>query len=705
MKRFVLACGLAVTGCAPWLLRLFDQGLTEPIGLLSDAAMGLLFVTLVFLAPYWLRTLLLPAWVLFHIASHELLAAMQRLPGWRDMQYLLDLDFVGNSVAGFSPALPWTVLLLLAGSTVVALIPFPRLPWQRLRLLSALAPLLFGLHWLADSRLHNQDMTARYNPLHWFVIDGATALLKGHHAEPPLPPPPGLDQLDLSGQPLLANGRAKNVLILVLEGIPGLYYPEIAKAMGTADSTTTMPKLAAATRDAMLVPDFAVHSHQTIRGLYSMLCGDYSKFSWETPKAFELQENPGRAQECLPARLAQNGWSTHFLQAANLGFMGKDRIMPLIGFQQVHGSEWFPEPNPFPFEWGVVDEIFLRGALRYIAALQASQRPWMLTLLTVGTHQPYAVADEIADRFPTRKQASVALLDKAAAEFLTALRRKGVLDDTLVIVTSDESHGSELADWISSWGLAVVLAPEKRQLPRIKPGGYGLVDTTASILDYLDLPPSPSLIGRSMFRHYTSPREMISYTANTRRWHTAGNLRYECADDGRCQAGEAPSLLGEPPAPLVPLEAEDSNRMLSFTTTLDRKLHNVDATRVLQFASGEMRRLPDKILNEWSDNLIGAQYIDFPANAKVKVNIRYKAVETPETGIHLKLLLKQWESPRDDIKVPEFPILRAGEEGVVEFKFKTPEAGQNFSFHLLGEGENSIIQMDEFSVTVQSRRS
>jgi hypothetical protein len=703
MKRSISCNCLVVAGFSPLLIRLAGQGFAEPVGLLSDATVGLLFVTLALLSPYWLRVIMSLAWLLFQIGSHELLVAMQRLPTWRDVQYLTDPDFVANSVAGFSPALPWGILVVLACGGAACLVPFKGLSWRQIRWPSGLILVLMGLHWVADSRLDDQDMVARFSPVHWFVLDGATALLHVQEPKVTVSLPTGMDELDLSGKPLLTEGKAKNVLIVVMEGVPGLYYPEIAKAMGTVDKASTMPKLAAATRDAMVIPDFSVHSHQTIRGLYSMLCGDYSKFSWDTPKAFELQVDSPRNQECLPARLAEQGWSTHFLQGANLSFMSKDRVMPQIGFQHVHGQEWFSEPNPFPFEWGVVDEVFFRGAQRYIGALRAKKEPWMLTLLTVGTHQPYAVSEKNARRYPSRKQASVALLDKAVADFLTTLRRKGALDDTLVIITSDESHGSGLADWISSWGLAVVLAPEKRQLPRIKTGGHGLVDMTASVLDYLGVEPSPSIIGRSFFRQYDTPREMISYTSSTRRWHTAGGLRYECADDGRCRVGVASSILGEAPD-MTPLGNRDGDSLFGFTAALDRKLQKPSKTRVLQFASGELRRLPDKMTSEWADNLIGAQYLNFPANASIRVTIRYKAMETPETGVHLKLLLKQWEAPRGDIEMPEFPVLFAGEEGEIKFKFKNPKAGQSFSFHLLGEGENAVIRMDEFSVTVQKGR-
>ncbi|WP_164171779.1 sulfatase-like hydrolase/transferase, partial [Stenotrophomonas maltophilia] len=84
-----------------------------------------------------------------------------------------------------------------------------------------------------------------------------------------------------------------------------------------------------------------LHSHQTIRGLYAMLCGDYSKLDSGTPKGVELLNNPARARECLPAQLRQHGFSTHFLQGAGLRFMAKDKVMPQMGFDKTLGRDWF----------------------------------------------------------------------------------------------------------------------------------------------------------------------------------------------------------------------------------------------------------------------------------------------------------------------------------------------------------------------------
>jgi hypothetical protein len=696
-----LALFLLLAACfLPAAWRLLLHGFTEPIALLSDVGVGLILYMLGLFAPAWLRIPLLIFWAVTQVLAHELITSMQRLPTWQDVHYLFDKDFIRNSTAGWNFTSPLrTALLAVAALGTCSIPPIRPRPTRFFQGLAALL-LLFVLHGAVNNRFSDQSVLARYNGLHWFVLDGLNN--QGHRENTAVTSlPPGLNSLDIGGHSFLApKGKARNVLLVILEGIPGMYYPEIGQALGVRSPTIEMLRLAESTRDAMLVPDFTAHSHQTIRGLYSILCGDFSKLSWDTPKAFELQSNPNRAQECLPSVMTRSGWSTHFLQAASLGFMGKDRIMPAMGFSQVHGNEWFTQPNPFPFHWGVVDKVFFDGASEYIKELHSQSSPWMLTLLTVGTHQPYAVPDSLANSFPSRKEATVDLLDQAVANFINQLRSDGVLQDTLVIVTSDESHGSPLADWISSWGLALVLAPEQATLPRIKQGGYGLVDITPSVLDYLGISIPKSVIGRSLFRQYQKPREMVAYTVSKRRWHTADNLRYECSDDGYCRVGTATSLLGPPPAVFGPDNGPGSRQLQHIARTLDQSVISDKEVKVLQFANGELRTLPETITNEWADNLVGAQYLDFSANTRVQVSIRYTVTKAQPPGVQLRLLVKQWEYTQTDLPLPVFPLVEQGKEEQVTFSFTNNEARKYFSFHLLGTGKNAEIRLDEFKVSI-----
>ena len=704
MKRLWSFIGLGVVCFSPAFLRLIEQRLSQPFGLFSDVISGLCAFFFCWGCPRLPRAIILLLWAIFQAASHELFYALQRFPAWQDLHYLTDAHFVKNSTAGLRLFSPWFTAIQLASAVFCIFFPVNKLALKKCIAGLVFCAALFASHQQLADYFEETGQNARYNPLHWFIVDGfINNLLASGKNQAPVPLPPGLAHVDLSGTPILSNElKAKNLLIVVLEGIPGLYIPDIRHDMGiNADDIGTMPQLAKEAAGAMLIPDFTVHSHQTIRGLYAMLCGDFSKQSWDTPKALELEDDSARAGECLPALMQKNGWSTHYLQGAGLGFMGKDRFMPLVGFQQVHGVEWFSEKNPYPFEWGVVDSVFFRGAKKYIDGLQKDKKPWMLTLLTVGTHQPYGVSDDIAARYPSRKEATVALLDDAVGKFLRELQQNGTLKNTLVIVTSDESHGSPIGEWASSWGLGIVLAPGTHPLPHIKKGGYGLVDMAVSVLDYFNLPVPPTLVGRSFFRDYTSPREMVSYTISTRRWHTGDNIRLECPDGGRCKFGTAPSLLGPPPSFKQDASGR-GNKLLSIDATLDGKLLPQTQERTLHFASGEERVLAKRKGNDWSDNLIGAQYLDFPAHSKIEIHMRIKVLKAPSSGVQFTIRFKGWENDLVDIPIPKFPVVKKGEELVQSFSFPNEESRQSFSIYLLADGTGAVIKIEQFDVVTTS---
>lgn len=694
---------LAIPFYLPALLRVVLQDGATMAGVLSDVALGSLFLSLTLLAPRLLRVALLSLWVLFQVGAQEMFAAMQRFPTWQDLHYLTDPTFVENTAAGLQLASPLSAGLMIVALVLALFASNARVPASRLLVGFAIGGTLLMLQGMANRHDVDTPVASRFNALHWFIRDAVSMPFRGDYAKP-LPAPAIFSHADLGGTRLIGNPKAKNVLIVTLEGIHGGYHPDIRKALGVTEDLYTMTHLAEQTTEAMLVPHFVTHSHQTIRGLYALLCGDTSKLNMDMPKAYEIIGDP-RADLCLPAQMAKHGWSTHFLQGAGLAFMGKDRVMPAIGFQQVHGSEWFTGPDEIPFQWGASDPRFFRGVRDYIADLRKQDKPWMLTLMTVGTHQPYAAPDELVEQFPNRLLAAVSILDKSVGEFLAALKSDGVLDDTLVIVTSDESHGALFADWVSSWGINMVFAPEQAQLPRMKQGTYGLMDMEASILDYFALPIPDRVAGRSIFRDYANGREIASYTGGVLRWQTADNKRYECTLSEGCRVCEGAGILGARPANCGWDGQNMDQKLFRMAYALDHVYDAGDRERVMRFANGTLRALPEKLINEWTDNVIGAQYLDFPEGSKVHVSIKLKAPPDNGSDVQMKLNLRSWEKEVGGIDYPPFPVLKPGESTALEFDFVNRQAMRSFSFHLFGEGVKSHIQIDEFTVKVTPKTS
>ncbi|MGC4063918.1 MAG: LTA synthase family protein [Polyangiaceae bacterium] len=243
---------------------------------------------------------------------------------------------------------------------------------------------------------------------------------------------------DLAGPPRHDRGASRpNVLIVLVESASGAYLPTLA-SRNQVEATASMPKLDALASRALSFSTAIGHQRQTNRGEYSVLCGDFPKLRSETARMSEVALGQTR-RRCLPTILGELGYTSAYLQAATMPFMLKDKFMKRIGFKTQMGAEGFS--NAYASNaWGVDDHTFFEGALRFIEKTQSAGKPWFTTLLTVGTHHPYLVAPKCRATGEGFRRA-FACADEALDEFVQQLRQRGILDDTLVIITADESAG------------------------------------------------------------------------------------------------------------------------------------------------------------------------------------------------------------------------------------------------------------------------
>ncbi|WP_177431382.1 LTA synthase family protein [Pseudomonas sp. MPR-ANC1] len=683
-------------------------GWSTPLGYLSDLAIGSSLVILLHRRAWWLALPVLLFWGLLAVATAELVSAVGRLPSPADLHYLFDPQFVENSTGGglAHPGVGVTLLLALLvwlltqfAGRGIARPALPRALWA--------APLaLFAAHWGAQNLWPSEEDPWRaYNLPHQLLATQvadvqiqAEEWLDGD-VEEVAPSMAGLTDVDLDGHKLLtAPGQARNVLVIALEGIPGAYIRANREAIGSHYQEDLMPRLSRWAERGMNTPDYVLHTHQTIRGLYAMLCGDYDKLNNGTPKGVEMLTQKERNQACLPAQLREHGFSTHYLQGAGLRFMAKDKIMPHIGFDATHGLEWFTNSNYLEFPWGKDDKAFFEGALDYVGQLKKQKQPWMLTLLTVGTHQPYSAPEDYLQRYDTPKQAAVGYLDDALDQFLSGLERQGVLKDTLVVITSDESHGIDGVRLASSWGFNLTLAPEHEQLPRLNAGVYGHVDLSTSILDYFDLPVPTALSGRSLFRDYDSGREIMSFTNGKLRYHDGKGIFSECDMPRRCRYYESTGFIAESATFKGTYSGQRARQIAARATALDLSLLRTPLNHRYQFGSNNIIPLQAQIIDDWADNLIGAQYLEMPKGSHTRVRLTVRSVD-PQQAAFIQLKAKEFEQDVQ-LGLPAEMIATADQPLEMDFSFENPLPRKAFSFHLLGYGLGAV-EVTDFSVITE----
>ncbi len=520
---------------APWILRtvhgLGGAGWRDLRGYLSDAFFSLLLLIILSstLKRIWPAITAVVLWAAIHIGIFEHLVALGALPRFHQFGYLLDPIFLrGSVVPVLKSSTTWGLFALSATAVWATLrLPFPawRAGWRKNRRspLAALAILLLGLiFWPISSRAsswrqaHFFELTAR----EW-TSKAAQALKAEEKKEPNVFVGAELPEIstapDLSGELRMARSPGRDVILIMVEGISGGYFPSILEAHDLSRLPKFMRRTDAFMQGALVYDSFINMQRQTNRGTYSLLCGRPPRLAGGLPKMTDLVKYKNEeVVDCLPERLRRSGYRTAYLQAANLPFMLKDQFMPRAGFELVLGEQWFTNPH-HRGEWGVDDQTFFEGGLDLIRELRQDDQPYFLSMLTVGTHHPYSVPPDYVNAYPRGSFPwAVVRLDEVLEPFLQELKKMGVFEDTLVLLTSDEAVGlaqaqDDFTQMISqAWGFLAVFNPDGETGMVDEP--FMQTDVALSLLDYLEVdvddPSALPFSGRSLFRGYDQPRTL-----------------------------------------------------------------------------------------------------------------------------------------------------------------------------------------------------
>jgi len=647
-------------------------GLIDLRGLSGDLAVGLAAAAGLGALARWSRIatgIVLVVWTLLCYANYEHVVALDANAALAYAAYLADPTFLGGSATAVSSPLGMLALLAVVAALGAAALRGGRTNLSRWPI--AVAALgLFAVQWLWP-----EDPAALRWRQHNVLIENARGLAP-REPVPSAREPRALESRPgdaLPGEPRIALGHSgRNVLLVVVEGVSGAHLRSVASAQGRRTSYD-MPNLSQVAREGLTWTNFVSLQRQTNRGLYAMLCGDLPLLSTGPPRMSEYAAFGG--PECLPSVLADAGYETVFLQAAPLAFMMKDQFMPGAGFARSIGVEYFDRAYSRS-RWGVDDLAFLERSVDMIRELQARGGPWFLTLLTSGTHHPFNVpAGSVGGGEPGSHAHAAYYLDRAVGRFLDLIQQAGVLGDTLVLITSDESAGLRDGDdptrgLAQSWGVAIALTPERDVATVGEP--YSQLDIPVSILDYLGLGERAGAFrGRSLFRSYASPRNIAFANTYLR---TVGGVseadRFYLCDEAleRCTswAVDRSRLFAAPGTRSDDVRADEIAFLREAVAESRTPLVAAKANEFVLMRPGRVRLAPDTRSLQW---IFGGQNFAVPAETRLEVEIDL-VLHGPGGGAQL---IHDFASEGTRFLVRSVPML-AGERTRIAYSFSTNEA-------------------------------
>jgi glucan phosphoethanolaminetransferase (alkaline phosphatase superfamily) len=233
---------------------------------------------------------------------------------------------------------------------------------------------------------------------------------------------------------LARDASRPDVLLVVLESTR---YDHVELPLASRSPWARTPTIRALAERGAFFTDVQVAMPHTSKSLFTMLCGRLPAMENAI-----LEPADGVARGCLPELLRRAGYATAFFQTAIGSFEDRPRLVTSLGYERF---EAFETVGAAPLGYLAGDDRALSGAFEaWLGALRPEQRLFA-TLLTSGTHHPYALPDGVStgrrSSARARYRALVALEDQVVGEVLDALRRAGRLERTLVVVLADHGEG------------------------------------------------------------------------------------------------------------------------------------------------------------------------------------------------------------------------------------------------------------------------
>jgi phosphoglycerol transferase MdoB-like AlkP superfamily enzyme len=656
------------------LVRNVIAGSVTALGLAADIFFALGIIALAYAAGavhISISAVITLFFFLYHIVAMEMIVAKDTVPVLSDLQFADKEFFKGSALhiefAGY--------LIILIISIIPLLFGIQRFKVKGRGRLTALFAGMACFLMVAAVTSTEPDWH-RTNPVYLSIRDSAVGMLisgtdestDGRAAERPNDSAAvRAVENELYGEPFVRNTHqgSANILIAVLEGIPAVYLRQVQEETGI-DYPIVMKELSGIAEDSLVIPNFLTHSRQTIRGLYAMQTGDYSKLSITTPKIYEYLSLPEDNRPASLARILKDrGYRNYYLQAADLSYMSKDRFMSAAGFDEVYGKQFFKDQY-VPFAWGPDDKTFFEQSADFIKTKnENNSAPWLIELLTVGTHHPYAVPDEFRKDYQVDKEAAVAYLDQAVGNFYRELEEAGILENTILIFTSDESHGVTGQPFGRYWGLMIVCAPGITGT--MNKGIFGLIDVPASLLDFLRFQPVPPDYPRySFFRRGGPDRNLLFGPYIT---HEDGSIYETLNQISVKQYIPKTGILFSPAYEERLIEGEEGVKLASEIISLRRQANqslasHIGAAAHYTFLGGERFELGQE-----TRILTTGQYLDLPGGSTISVEL-----EATVLSGHA-LIRPQMIQYVYDLGVPEIetPPVAAGKSLHVSFRFPVKE--------------------------------
>lgn len=312
--------------------------------------------------------------------------------------------------------------------------------------------------------------------------------------------------------------KKRNVVMILLESVRH----DVVGAYAQGDDGTSLtPFMDSLARNGGLVTTAYTTIPHTSKALVGIYCGSFPSFDSSIAES-EPRRLPLR---CLPDLLRDAGYRSAHFQTAPAAFEDRNHLLDNMGFDYYVTQESLPKERWEALGYlGIDDRAMIGPAVSWMKKQKASGRPYFASFLTIATHHPYSSPGHRlpistpAEAFSSYKVA-LAYTDSVVKELFETLKKEGLTEDTLFVITGDHGEGFAEHGQIAHNGTAY---EEGMRVPlilyspgNIAPGSVinGLrqhIDIMPTVLEFAGVDYSGKLPGRGLLSSKDGHDEIIT---------------------------------------------------------------------------------------------------------------------------------------------------------------------------------------------------
>ncbi len=146
--------------------------------------------------------------------------------------------------------------------------------------------------------------------------------------------------------------------------------------------------------------------------------------------------------QAAPAMLDQKGYTTAAFHGDVPSFWNRDSTYKSWGYDYFFSSQYYKEKPSYSVGYGLKDKIFFKDASQY---LQQLPQPFYTKFITLTNHYPYLLdkqnisipATKTGDNTVDPYVQTAHYLDQAFGEFLSYLKKSGILKNSMIVIYGD----------------------------------------------------------------------------------------------------------------------------------------------------------------------------------------------------------------------------------------------------------------------------